>query len=64
MVQRKQILDVLRQGIDPELGASVMKLGLIREIRDGESRVTLELMEEDRVRPGYRELDLLLRKEV
>lgn len=32
MVQQEQVLEALRQVMDPEIGASVVELGLIREV--------------------------------
>ena len=50
MVQRKQILDVMAQGIDRKLEPASWNQAWYVKSGAGKVSVTLELMEEDRVR--------------
>jgi metal-sulfur cluster biosynthetic enzyme len=44
MVSREQILEALRQVSDPELGASVVDLGLIRDVQIGEKEIHVRMV--------------------
>lgn len=43
MLAREDVLEVLRDVIDPEIGASVVDLGLIHDVRITEDRVEVQM---------------------
>lgn len=43
MLAREHVLDVLREVIDPEIGVSLVDLGLIHDVRITDDRVEVEM---------------------